>query len=765
MGKKFKDGQKVVKEQKQEEKGNKIKISLIIPVYNVADELEECLNSILSQTLADIEIICVNDASTDDSLKILERYALRDQRIKLHTLEENSGAAVARNTGLAVARGEFVAFIDADDCYPSNDVLEVLYTNAKQQNVLICGGSFSSLKNGEIVTEYNGLNSLYVFQSDGLMRYQDYQFEFGYQRFIFNRDFIIKNRINFPDYRRFQDPPFFVKAMVTAGEFYAIAKIVYQYREDYKEIHWTPKKTMDLLQGVTELLEISAANNLNELHYRTYARLCNYTQLLYNALKEDAEYCIPYLIRANRAIDIPIVRFYDKSVDETFVVPALNIYLHSPLQKNDGTVPKVSVIIPIYKVEEFIVECVASVVNQTLKDIEIICVDDESPDNSIELIKKEFGQDKRIKIVRKKNGGLSSARNAGVRVATGEFIYFLDSDDYIDTNALEILYNEAKSYSLDVVIFDADSFSDERFTQEEEKAFMDRKVQGYLEYYHRKGDYSEIVEGQVLFLRMKAKNEHRSAVWLQFIRRDYYLEKGLDSYNGILHEDNLFTLKSILQAKRVKNVPFNFYHRRVRIGSIMTQKEGVKNLHGYFITYCEAFRFLLRINEKLYPRVRDAYINEMNAYIRSVRRISKLVSEEELQNFYNTLTVYEKILYDFIISVGKMEKIIDELGETQAKIEQKMNEIIVAHNQAGISNIDKLNGQQLKQSAEIAVAEDKRKGRLRRKAQGFFRCLKTHGFRYTFIRVFGGRERARQYEIKKQKKEILKRVKNDNGTK
>ena len=115
---------------------------------------------------------------------------------------------------------------------------------------------------------------------------------------------------------------------------------------------------------------------------------------------------------------------------------------------------KVSVIVPIYKVEKYLSECVDSIRNQTLEDIEIILVDDGSPDNCPQICDEYKKLDNRIKVVHKKNGGLSSARNAGMRVATGEYIGFVDSDDYIEVDMYEKMYNTSKKYNVDFVMCD-----------------------------------------------------------------------------------------------------------------------------------------------------------------------------------------------------------------------------------------------------------------------------------------------------------------------
>ena len=114
--------------------------------------------------------------------------------------------------------------------------------------------------------------------------------------------------------------------------------------------------------------------------------------------------------------------------------------------------PKISIIVPVYNVEKYLKQCLDSVVNQTLKDIEIICVNDGSTDNSLDILNEFSNKDNRVKIINKTNGGLSSARNAGMAVAQGEFIGFLDSDDYLDLNFYESLYNRAKETNSYIVV-------------------------------------------------------------------------------------------------------------------------------------------------------------------------------------------------------------------------------------------------------------------------------------------------------------------------
>ena len=115
------------------------KVSVIIPVFNTEKYLTKCLDSVCNQTLSDIEIICVDDCSTDNSLNILKEYASKDNRIKLIEFKENKGAAVARNTGIIEAKGEYVGFIDSDD-YVDLDFYEKLYNIGVCENADISKG-------------------------------------------------------------------------------------------------------------------------------------------------------------------------------------------------------------------------------------------------------------------------------------------------------------------------------------------------------------------------------------------------------------------------------------------------------------------------------------------------------------------------------------------------------------------------------------------------------------------------------------------------
>ena len=171
-------------------------------------------------------------------------------------------------------------------------------------------------------------------------------------------------------------------------------------------------------------------------------------------------------------------------------------------------------------------QCLDSVLQQTLREIEIICVDDGSNDGSPSILREYQAKDERVRIVSQENQGLSSARNIAMKKARGEFIYYIDSDDYLETDALEELYSLSTGNSLDAVFFDLVSFYDGT-----------GKIRPSA--IHRK-DYARVYDG-VSFMRM-LKDDHAyiTSACLMMTRREFLLKNGISFYEGIIHEDELF---------------------------------------------------------------------------------------------------------------------------------------------------------------------------------------------------------------------------------
>ena len=286
-----------------------INISVITPVYNAEKFLKKSVKSVLEQDLPNVEVICIDDGSSDQSLSLLRELQQSDKRLIVLT-QSNSGSGLARNAALKKARGEFIMFMDADDWYPSKDVLSTLYHKAKEYNQNIAGGSFVRYyENGRVESEFSGIYAAYKFEKEEIVPFDDYQFDYGYHRFIYNREMLIKNNIIFPDYRRFQDPIFFLKAMLASRSFVSVDKAVYAYRKGHQTVNWDIPKIKGLLVGLLENLILSKRNNLERLHFIMIDRVENdFFKIIKNNIDNDMIYYI--LKRFIYSIDVELIKVH-----------------------------------------------------------------------------------------------------------------------------------------------------------------------------------------------------------------------------------------------------------------------------------------------------------------------------------------------------------------------------------------------------------------------------------------------------------------------
>ena len=243
-----------------------------------------------------------------------------------------------------------------------------------------------------------------------------------------------------------------------------------------------------------------------------------------------------------------------------------------------------SVIVPIYKVEEYLDRCVESLVGQTYSDIEIILVDDGSPDKCPEMCDFWAVKDSRIRVIHKENGGLSDARNAGLAAATGDYVAFVDSDDYIDTSAFAA-FAEYAHEKTDILVGDLEVIGGENYSKHAEELL------------------GKAVSGEEYLKISIAKYRDPAPSCLNLYRREFLLENALEFKVGILHEDEQFMPRVFLAAKNVIYTGINFYRYIIREDSITTKKDKRKNSeHIYMI--CDEL-------EKIYEPILDKRLKNL----------------------------------------------------------------------------------------------------------------------------------------------------------
>ena len=256
-----------------------------------------------------------------------------------------------------------------------------------------------------------------------------------------------------------------------------------------------------------------------------------------------------------------------------------------------------SVIIPIYKVEKYLSQCIESVLRQTFTDFELILIDDGSPDNCGEICKKYAGTDERIRYIKRQNGGLSAARNTGIGASKGDYLIFLDSDDYwINKNGLELI-NKAISQNNSEAIFWLYKKVEESYNE-----YCDGVPDGFSV------EYTDTQAGLIPYIR---DNRLVACAWDLAISRSYFCGGALDFEEGVYSEDVEWIARIIKSKKKVAfiNLVFNAY--RLRDGSI-TKNISEKNLADLNSHYRKISDYTKNPDEDTSTALR-AYLGEQSA--------------------------------------------------------------------------------------------------------------------------------------------------------
>lgn len=279
---------------------------------------------------------------------------------------------------------------------------------------------------------------------------------------------------------------------------------------------------------------------------------------------------------------------------------------------------KVSVIVPVYNVENYLEKCLDSILNQTEENIEILCIEDGSTDGSLEILRQMGKKDKRIHISENgRNQGTAYTRNAGLDIAVGEYVMFVDPDDYITEDAVAAMYGAAKKRDLDIVYGDIETVAEEKSPGEIMQSMI------------RHGIYED-ASGTVLFDRLVQGNEMFGNIWglyrLQFIKQN-----GIRFRDGIYHEDVAFAFRAILLSKRAGCMQKIFYHYFQRAGSVTQSGKLEKRLIGLIITYFDMVTFW---NQYMYQlsTANKSIEKFLKAYYSMIKGIYGQMSAIEIQN-------------------------------------------------------------------------------------------------------------------------------------
>lgn len=842
------------------------KLSIVIPIHNADAYLERCLNSVVSQTLKDIEIICVDDNSKDKSLEILQSFAKKDDRIRILTLSETSGQSHARNVGISEAQGDFIGFVDADD-FVDCQMFEKMVENAVENSsdIVMCKATvYDTAKDSYSEDdEYCNLSCFSekfdkkTFSHKDTLAFWE-KINVAVWNKIYRFEFLKSCRVKFQEGYIYEDLPFFYATYTKAKKVSLVREFLYFYRinsenstmtktdEKVKDRVDMVSLTVDILKEQKYFRDIKAAVinwAIHDLYYRfllidtryqkeyffrmqKFFRTIN-TSDVDNTLIKSPYY--PYFcqIKENKYDECIKFFFNKETMGERYVQQAKALYendlkqlgerrvqieeiekenlkkkydledlqerilqdekdrwaeyykqkeadaeafertkkeffdgiekqqneindikqdlanswqrledetlrqkqqneleliksenkltnkyledvaeekarlakdlkdeiekdreYYSELMKSqielqqknyekinsfkkkieetDMTRPKVSIILPVYNVAPYLRQSLDSIIAQTLSDIEIICVDDGSTDESGQILDEYKEKDERIKVIHKKNAGTGAARNDGLKIATGECIGFVDPDDWILPNMYERLYNLLQDKGLDIVMFTPDVYNDKT-----------GKHEGFL--YFQDSNFPKFLDDKVFNKDDISPFSYPMCVWNKLYRKRLFDENNIEFAEGLDFEDHKVIFKSLFTAKRIYFIREKLYvYRHSREGSILSDNDTrmfdhikiydiVENIlketgnwekfHLDFLRY--KVHNILYYYTMIKPQYKKDYYNKM---VKSLR--STIMSREEIDILSKDYPDLKPILEDTVANRIKnaVKKIVHKKG-------------------------------------------------------------------------------------------------------
>lgn len=442
---------------------NDVKVSVIVPVCNVEQYLRECLDSCINQTLTDIEIICVNDGSTDSCGSILREYAQMDERVKVID-KDNAGYGHTMNIGMDMARGKYIGIVESDDFVDLN-MYEDLYNIAEENELELVKADFNRFygKKGDYFLEYNKIarkNENYNIVIDPSEFDECFKFIMNTWSGIYRRDFLVSHNIrhNETPGASFQDNGFWFKTFAEAHRIMFVDHPYYMNRRDNPNSSvYNPSKVYcgaDEYKYIREYLKENPEiqdkflNAYSNKRYQTYMFTLN---RIADEFKKDFLHSFSKDFREAEENGELDPRYFTKLEWETihWIIRDPDEYYYSFYSKQ----VKISVILPIYNVAEYLPQCLDTLLKQSMKEFEVICIDDGSTDGCAEILYNYSMRDKRIKVYSQENKGAGTARNYGITLAKGEYLLFADSDDYFAEDMLKCAYNKITSDRADVCVF------------------------------------------------------------------------------------------------------------------------------------------------------------------------------------------------------------------------------------------------------------------------------------------------------------------------
>jgi len=570
------------------------KVSVIIAVYNVEDYLRQCLDSVTGQTLKEIEIICIDDGSTDSSLDILKEYQDKDERI-IVLEQKHSGAGAARNKGLKKAKGQYLSILDSDDFFEP-DMLEKAYTAAKENDADITVFLADFYNHREQRFE----PCTYSLRTDMLPENNPFSADEMSEKIfnigcgwawdkLFKRSFVKKNKITFQEIRTSNDMLFVFYLYSKAERIYVLKELLAHQRINaYKTLSVTREQSWQNFYLALMALKnkLTEDGTYDKFRHSFVNWALNFTLWNIDTLSSGVRYQLKKACRDQYFNDLDILN-NDK---EYFIYD----YEYERMEKIMNEQIKVSVIVPVYNGERYIRQCLDSICGQTLKEIQIILVNDGSTDSTAEILNEYALRDERIIVINKEHTNAGESRNTGLEIAEGEYLSFLDADDFFEPFMLEHAYDKAKSDDADICAFRCNQYDDKS------GEYRDCPWTLKLEQMPEHRPFSNHDCSERIFTMTSC------TAWDKLFRREFIMGKKIRFQNVPSCNDMLFTFSAYSEAEKMTSLDEILVHQRVN--QVRTLSADIEYLwHNFYDALMALKNFM--IDRDIYAEYKKSFVN------------------------------------------------------------------------------------------------------------------------------------------------------------
>lgn len=646
-------------------------VSVIIAVYNVEAYLRQCLDSVIGQTLRHIEIICVDDGSTDSSLQILKEYQLKDSRIRI-IRQAHAGAGAARNKGLQAARGEYLSILDSDDFFEP-DMLKKAYYAAKVEDadiVVFKSDFYDEQEHRFTPCDYSVREDMLPkINPFGAMDIPDRIFNIGcgwaWDK-LFRRDFVEENRARFQEIRTSNDMFFVFYLYSKAGSIYVMNGLfahrrinAYNTLSVTRELSWD-----DFYHALMALKEQLAADGTYDIFRHSFVNWAlNFSLWHIDTLDKEL----------SREVKQKCREEYFEKLDILNHDPSYFLYdrEYKRLERIMGQA-KVSVVIPVYNGERYVRQCLDSVCGQTLQEIQIICVNDGSTDGTADILREYESRDDRITVVDKEHTNAGEGRNAGMKLAEGEYISFLDADDFFEPDMLESAYLAIQDADAQICAFRCDQFDNQT------KQFHECPWTLKLEVMPEQRPFSSHDCADNIFTMTSC------TAWDKLYRRSFVLENKIEFQSVPSCNDMLFTFSAYVNADKITTLDRILVHQRVNHAKTLSRD--IEYLWHNFYDALFALKNYL-IDHRIYETYKRSFVNwaidfsiwNMYNYRRHFR---DLIRQSLKRRFFDDLDITSspQELFSNQDLYNEMRQIMSEKKERDKNITPKVSIIIPTYN-------------------------------------------------------------------------------------